>query len=65
MIESGTQLVEALMGILIYARRFPRTLLAGLSSVFGGVGWATKPNEVTMQCRQSCGNIRLTKLVAF
>jgi hypothetical protein len=53
------------MGILIYARRFPRALFAGLSSVFGGVGWATKPSEVTMQRRQSCGNISLTKFVAF
>jgi hypothetical protein len=53
------------MGIITAARRFPRALLAGLSSAFGGVRRATQPTEVIMQRCQSCGNMRLTKFVVF
>ncbi len=53
------------MGIFTTAKRFPGALMAGLSSFFGGVGSATKPRQVTMQCCQSCGEMRMTKFVAF
>jgi len=53
------------MEILTAAKRFPRALAAGLSSVFGGVRRAARPSDVTMQRCQSCGNMRMTKLVSF
>jgi hypothetical protein len=53
------------MGILAAAKRFPGAVVAGFSAVFRGVGRATKPSEVTMQRCQSCGEMRMTKFVAF
>jgi hypothetical protein len=53
------------MGILTAAKRFPSAVVAGFSAVFQGVGRATKPSGVTMQRCQSCGEMRMTKFVAF
>ena|ERR1700676_379426 len=53
------------MEILTAAKRFPRAVVAGFSAVFRGVGHSIKPSEVTMQRCQLCGNMRMTKFVAF
>jgi hypothetical protein len=53
------------MDALTAAKRFPRAVIAGLSTAFGGVWRATKPTEVTMQRCQCCGNMKMTKLVGL
>src|ERR1700681_3657120 len=53
------------MEILTAAKRFPRAVVAGFSAVFRGVGHSIKPSEVTKQRCQLCGNMRMTKFVAF
>ncbi|HYB61759.1 MAG TPA: SH3 domain-containing protein [Methylomirabilota bacterium] len=53
------------MGILAAVKWLPSAVVAGFSAVFRGVGRATKPTAVTMQCCQSCGEMRMTKFVAF
>jgi len=53
------------MGVLATVKRFPSAVVAGFSAVFRGVGRATKPTTVTMQRCQSCGEMRMTKSVAF
>jgi hypothetical protein len=53
------------MGVLTSAKRFPSAVVAGFSAVFRGVGRATKPGGVSMQRCQTCGEMRMTKFVAF
>jgi len=53
------------MDILTACKRFPRALLAGMSSVTTGVGRAFKISEVHLGRCQLCGNMRLIKAVAF
>src|ERR1700675_381563 len=53
------------MGILTAAKRFPSAVIAGFAAVFRGVGRAAKASVVTMQHCQSCGEMRMTKFVAF
>jgi hypothetical protein len=53
------------MGILTAAKRFPSAVVAGFAAVFRGVGRAAKASVVTMQHCQSCGEMRMTKFVAF
>src|ERR1700692_674887 len=53
------------MGILAAVERFPRAVVAGFAAGFWGVGRAVKPSGVTMQRCQSCGEMRMTKFVAF
>lgn len=53
------------MGIFVAVERFPRAVVAGFATVFRGVGRAVKPSGVTMQRCQSCGEMRMTKFVAF
>lgn len=53
------------MGIPASAKQFPSAVVAGLSAVFRTVGRAAKPSDVTMQRCQSCGEMRMTKFVAF
>src|ERR1700747_3807811 len=53
------------MGILAAVERFPRAVVAGFAAVFRSVGRAAKPSVVTMQRCQSCGEMRMTKFVAF
>lgn len=53
------------MGILTSAKRFPSAVAAGFSAVFRGLGRASKPSTVAMQRCQKCGEMRMTKFVAF
>lgn len=53
------------MEILTAAKLFPSAVIAGFAAVFQSMGRAAKPSGVTMQRCQSCGEMRMTKFVAF